>query len=178
MTSLKKAALVVTVVLGLAAGPLPAAFAAPSTTPSAVVGRVFQPNLVSPAADLTVQAYPDGAKAPVASVTTDAKGRFELHALPAGHYVLLLSTKQGPVAATKIETREGTREELTLALPDRKPGEGSMAPGATHGGFAAWLATPVGATVAVVATAVVVSVGAHQITKDDNKSEPPVSPSR
>ncbi len=178
MTSLSKAALVVSIVLGLAAGPLPVALAAPASSSSAVTGRVFQPNLTAPAADLTVQAYPDGAKAPVASVTTDAKGRFELNALPAGHYVLLLSNKQGPVAATKIETREGTRQELTLALPDRKPGEGSMAPAAAHGGFAAWLATPVGATVAVVATAVVVSVGAHQITKDDNKTEPPVSPSR
>jgi hypothetical protein len=68
---------------------------------------------------------------------------------------------------------------VTLALPDLRPGESATAPAAAEkAGIFAWLSTPLGATVAIVAAAAVLAAGAHQLTKDkkDNVQEFPVSP--
>ncbi len=155
-------------------GQVPLVVAAP-TSLSKVTGRVFATDLVTPAASLTVQAIPDGAKEPAGTTQTDAKGRFRLSDLPAGRYLLLLSDASGsPVAATPVVTRAGERQDLTLALPDRKPGETATAPGAAlKGGLWAWLSSPVGATVALVGGAVVLAAGAKSATDSDD--EPPVS---
>jgi hypothetical protein len=177
MSHRNRTLLTLTLMSSLLLGQLPAALAAPALASSRIVGLVLARDMVAPASDLTVQAFPDGAKAPVASTATDDKGRFSLEGLPAGSYILLLSNREGPVAAARIATRAGQKETVTLALPDHRPGEGTLAP-AAMGGFAAWIATPLGATISAVGVAVVLAAGAHQITKNDNSGqEQPVSPS-
>lgn len=152
------------------------ALAAPALS-SAVSGRIFAADLKTPAAGLSVQAVPDGAQEPVARATTDARGRFQLQGIPAGSYLLVLFDAQGtPLAAAPI-VAEKAAMSITLALPKPDP----LAPGqtdeakkdppaaepATKSGFAAWVSSPVGATVVLLGSAIVVAVGADQLTNDD-----------
>jgi hypothetical protein len=178
-------------VTALVLGPIPASLSAPALT--RISGRVFDHDLVTPAADLTVQAIPENAKAPLASGQTDHRGRFRLQGLPADNYILLLSDAAGaPVAAARVETRTASSRIVTLALPETPP-EGAAPPAGgsaskpsekkgtvekKHRGILAWISTPVGATVALVAGAVVLAAIANQATKDkkDNINEFPITP--
>jgi hypothetical protein len=164
------------------------ALAAPEHS-SAVSGRVFAADLKTPAAGLSVQAVPDGAKEPLARATTDPRGRFQLQEIPAGHYLLVLYDAQGaPLAAAPI-VAEKAAMSITLALPE----PGSLAPGQTEepkkdepateaapkSGFSTWVSSPVGATVVLLASATIIAVGADQLTNDDtDTTEIPVSKSR
>jgi hypothetical protein len=161
------------------------ALAAPALS-SAVSGRILAADLKTPAAGLSVQAVPDGAKEPLARATTDARGRFQLEGLPAGRYLLVLYDAQGaPLAAAPIVAEQATMS-VTLALP--KPG--TLAPGqaegekkddekkddkeaaaATKSGFSAWVSSPTGATIVLLASAILVAVGADQLTNDDTDTK-------
>ena len=167
------------------------ALAAPAQS-SAVSGRIFAADLKTPAAGLSVQAVPDGAKEPLARATTDARGRFQLQGIPAGRYLLVLYDAQGAALAAAPIVAEKAAMSVTLALP--KPG--SLAPGqtgeapkeesegeaATKSGFAAWISSPSGATIALLAGATLVAIGADQLTDDDTDTEEistsPVLPAR
>ncbi|MBP7147040.1 MAG: carboxypeptidase regulatory-like domain-containing protein [Acidobacteria bacterium] len=156
-------------------GSLPALAA---TAPTAAVrGRVFSADLKTPAPGLMVQAIPDQGGDPLAQATTDAKGRFALAGLPDGTYVLLLSDGKGaPMAAARVTANAGKTETVALALPE-KTGTTTLAPSARRLG--AWISTPLGATVTLVAAAVVIGLAADDLTDDDESREnlPPVSPS-
>lgn len=165
------------------------ALAAPALS-SAVSGRIVAADLRTPAAGLSVRAVPDGAKDPLAQATTDARGRFQLQGIPAGRYLLVLHDAQGaPLAAAPIVAEQAAMT-VTLALP----APGTLAPGQTEGekkddekkdeaeaatksGFATWVSSPAGATIVLLASAVVVAVGADQLTDDDtDTNEIPASP--
>lgn len=164
--------LTITLAAALLLGPVPSALAAPSH--GNIGGRIFGQDLVSPAEGLTVQAIPDGAKAPVASTRTDKRGSFELSRLPAGAYIILFSNAKGePVAATRVAAKAGEAQTLTLAVPDRKPGEAATAPGQSE----KWINTPQGATTVVVVAAILLALGAKQLVDDDDVPQEPVSPS-
>ena len=165
------------------------ALAAPALS-SAVSGRIFAADLKTPAAGLSVQAVPEGAKEPLARATTDARGRFQLQGIPAGRYLLVLYSGQGePLAAAPI-VAEQPAMSVTLALPP----PGSLAPGQTEetpkkedssteaapkSGFSTWVSSPTGATIVLLASAILVAVGADQLTNDDTDTkEIPASKSR
>ena len=170
MRTVHRNLLAVTLAFALALAPS-FVLAAPALS-SAVSGRVFAADLKTPAAGLSVQAVPDGAKEPVARATTDLRGRFQLQEIPAGHYLLVLYDAQGaPLAAAPL-VAEKAAMLITLALPE----PGSLAPGQTdeppteptpRSGFSTWVSSPVGATVVLLASATVVAVGADQLTNDD-----------
>ncbi len=170
------------------------ALAAPALS-SAVSGRIVAADLRTPAVGLSVRAVPDGAKEPLAQATTDARGRFQLQGIPAGRYLLVLYDAQGaPLAAAPIVAEKATMT-VTLALP----APGTLAPGQTEGeqkddekkdeaavatksGFSAWVSSPTGATIVLLASAVLVAVGADQLTDDDTDTDEisasPATPSR
>jgi hypothetical protein len=166
------------------------ALAAPALS-SAVSGRIFASDLKTPAAGLSVQAVPDGAKEPLARATTDARGRFRLLGIPAGRYLLVLYDAQGAALAAAPIVAEKAALSVTLALPP----PGSLAPGQTEGekkdekkddaeatvetksGFSAWVSTPTGATIVLLASATLVAIGADQLTNDDTETEELSSPS-
>ncbi len=179
MKTAHRSSLVVALAFALALAPS-FALAAPALS-SAVSGRIFAADLKTPAAGLSVQAVPDGAKEPVARATTDLRGRFQLQEIPAGRYLLVLYDPQGaPLAAAPL-VAEKAAMSITLALP--KPG--SLAPGetqeappgesnveaATKSGFSTWVSSPVGATVVLLASATIVAVGADQLTNDDTDTK-------
>jgi hypothetical protein len=159
MRTVHRSLLAPALALALAVAPS-LALAAPALS-SAVSGRILAADLKTPAAGLSVQAVPDGAKEPLARATTDARGRFQLEGLPAGRYLLVLYDAQGaPLAAAPIVAEQATMS-VTLALP--KPG--TLAPGqaegekkddekkddkeaaaATKSGFSAWVSSPTGAS--------------------------------
>jgi hypothetical protein len=156
------------------------ALAAPELS-SAVSGRVFAADLKTPAAGLSVQAVPDGAKEPLARATTDLRGRFQLQEIPAGRYLLVLFDAQGvPLAAAPI-VAEKAATTITLALPEPDslaPGQAEEAPkdetnveAGAKSGFSTWVSSPVGATVVLLASATIVAVGADQLTNDDTDTE-------
>jgi hypothetical protein len=169
------------------------ALAAPASA-SAVSGRIFAADLRTPAAGLSVQALPDGAREPVARATTDIQGRFALQGLPAGRYLLVLYDAQGtPLAAAPLVADKAAMT-VALALPapdalapaqtaegetkkdDEKKDEEAAA--TTKSGFSAWVSSPTGATVVLLASAVVVAVAADQLTNDDtDTNEITASPS-
>ena len=172
--------------LALILGQIPAVLAAPAAN-SRISGRVFETDLITPAADLVVQAYPEGKPAPLAAGRTDEKGRFLLKGLPAGSFVVLLVTEQGQaLAATRVQMNNDEHKKLLLALPQEsaeKPPEGGEKPPegaeaatpAKKGGILSWMSTPVGATVTIVAAALVLSVAADELTSS-TPPPPPVTP--
>lgn len=170
----KRSSLVaLTLALCLVLGQVPCSWA--NAAPTRISGRVFASNLVSPAANLTVQAVREGEKVVLTQAITDKNGRFTMSGMEAGPLVLVFLDRQGqPLAATKVTAKTGENSEVTLALPD--PSKQAPAAAGTHGIWA-WLSTPAGATAAVVASAVVLGVAANQVTKT-NSEQPPVSPSR
>jgi hypothetical protein len=162
------------------------ALAAPASA-SAVSGRIFAADLKTPAAGLSVQALPDGAKEPVARTTTDLQGRFAMQGLPAGRYLLVLYDAQGsPLAAAPLVADKAAMT-VTLALPaadvlapgqtaegeKKEEGEkkGDEAAATTRSGFSAWVSSPTGATIVLLASAVVIAVAADQLTNDDTDTD-------
>jgi len=136
-----------------------------------------------------VQAVPDGAKEPLARAMTDARGRFQLQGIPAGRYLLVLYDAQGAALAAAPIVAEKAAMSVTLALP--KPG--SLAPGQTEeapeddsdgekSGFSTWISSPAGATIALLAGATLIAIGADQLTDDDTDTDEipasPASPAR
>ncbi len=171
-------------------GPAHAALSAPSAAAARISGRIFEPDLVTPAAELVVQAYPEGAKTPVAARQTDQRGRFNFESLPAGTYILFLfRSPDAPLAGARVEAAAGSHRIVALALPDQ-PAEGATPAPATpppatppaekkkHHGLFQWMGTPVGATVTLVAAAAVLAVVADEITSKENVTELPVSPTQ
>ncbi len=142
-------------------------------------GRVFAADLHTPLPDILVQAVPEGAKQAVARATTDRRGRFSFQTLPEGDYTLVIFDQQGaPLAAAPISTSAAASGEVALALPPLRPGEDATAPAAA-GATAVWISTPLGATVTLLATAVVVAVAADDVTGDNptRRDLPPPSQS-
>ena len=193
MTLRPRSLLACVLTLALILGQIPAVFAAPAAS-SRISGRVFETDLITPAADLLVQAYPEGQPAPLAAGRTDEKGRFLLKGLPAGSFVVLLVTEQGQaLAATRVQMNNDEHRKLLLALPQEsaekppesaekppevgeKPPEGAeAATPAKKGGILSWMSTPVGATVTIVAAALVLSVAADELTSS-SPPPPPVTP--
>ena len=161
----------VAIAAALFLGPVPTAMATPSSADARLAGRVFDKDLVTPAASLTVAATSLGAKAPAASSRTDKDGRFELAALPAGYYDLLISDAKGqPLATARVMAKAGEKTTVTMALPDRKPGESAAAPAAGEG----FLSTPTGKVTVIVGAAIILAVAANSLVKDNSSS--PVSP--
>jgi hypothetical protein len=148
---------------------------------TAVRGRVFATDMATPLAGMTVQAFPEGSAVAVAEALTDGSGRFRLAGLQPGQHLLLLSDPAGEaVAAAEVTALAGTEQVMALALPDDDETEGAEG-GSTadqqpeEGRFAAWLKTPLGATITVVATAIALAALADSIT-DDNERVPDMSP--
>lgn len=161
-------ALAVSLILGQA--PLLAAPAA------RIEGRVFGADLKTPVANYGVQAYERGSKTPAATTTTGKDGRFRLDSVPAGNYVLVLADGQGhAIAAAEVAAKDGVRSSVTLALPDKKPGEGRLAPAQSGGGF---FGTTGGAILTIVGSAVVLALAADSLVDDDETPQAPVSPSQ
>lgn len=197
-----RSVLVPILALAMSLGPIPIAFSGPSPAAARLTGRIFEPDLVTPATDLTVQAYPEGAKTPVAVCKTDHRGRFDIEDLPAGPYVLLMwRNSDAPLAAARVDVPAGSRRIVALALPDpppegtppaagqppaegKPPAEGQppasptkpAAPPKKKGGLLKWMSTPVGATVVLVAAAAVLAVAADELTKKETVPELPPSP--
>ena len=154
--------MLLTIVIGIS--PL-AVFAAP-TAASSIRGVVYQPDFRTPVADLAIQVFAEGTAEPLVKTSTDAKGRFRLADLPEGNYMLLLRDETGePVAKAPITARAGQSSDVTLALPGA--GENATAP-ASAGTF---LSGPLGATLALVGTAVIVAVVGDELTDDNPERE-------
>jgi hypothetical protein len=152
--------------------------AAPSA-PADLAGRIFDSDFRSPATGLTVQALAEGEKTPTASASTDDAGRFRLADVPRGDYTLVFLDEAGTArAATRVEagTRQG--EHLMLALPEVAPGQTEED---DDGGILAWISSPTGATITMVAGAVVLAVLVDEAVGDDDDDldlpPPDVSPS-
>lgn len=179
--------------LALILGQIPAVLAAPAAN-ARISGRVFETDLTTPAADLVVQAYPEGRPAPLAAGRTDEKGRFLLKGLPAGSFVVLLVTEQGQaLAATRVQMNNDEHKKLLLALPqetgekppegaekppeagEKPPAEAEAAAPEEKTGILSWMSTPLGATVTIVAAALVLAVVADELTSD-SPPPPPVTP--
>ena len=167
--------LVVTLCLALAAGTaLPALAASAPTGEAHLAGSVFGPDLRTPATGLEVRVLPAGEKRPIARTVTDRRGRFDAGRLPAGEYLLVLlrDGEPQPVAAARVTARAGEDRPVVLALPGAEAAEAAPA---SSSGLAAWIATPLGATVALVAAAVVIGVAADSMA-DDTARQPDASP--
>ena len=167
--------LVVTLCLALAVGTSFPVLAASAPTGGAhLAGSVFGPDLRTPAAGLEVRVLPAGEKEPITRTVTDRRGRFDAGQLPAGEYLLVLvrEGEREPVAAARITARAGEDRPVVLALPGADAAE--AAPAASSG-LAAWIATPLGATVTLVAAAVVIGVAADSMA-DDTERQPDASP--
>ena len=180
MTRWIRPQLSVLLVAALVVAPLTAT-AAPRETGETLAGRVFASDLETPLAGVSVQLAPEGEKRLVAETMTDDAGRFTLDGLEKRLYtVVLLDQQARPLAAARVDLAE--HQEIALALPEARPGEGAAAPAQSGGGggILAWLSTPVGATVALVAGATVVAVAADSLTDDNPEREdlPPVSESQ
>ncbi len=163
--------------VALSAGAPLAVLAAPAPARDAhLAGSVFGADLRSPAAGLEVRALPAGGKTPVATAVTDRRGRFDLGDLPAGEYLLVLvrPEEKAPVAAARVTAHRGDATPVVLALPGAKAPEGAPA---ASSGIAAWIATPLGATVTLVAAAVVIAVAADSVSdnSETRTDEPPAS---
>lgn len=181
MTTRRRQALAYLVIFSLLVVPVQAAV---SVRPGGFTGRVFQPEFVAPATGVTVAAYPVDAKQPLATSTTDTKGRYRLEGLPAGDYLLLLTGPEGaPLAAAPVTARAGAIAAISLALPAENGVVGSGAARRKDGGeesggkkgLAAWFSSPAGSTLIVVASAIVVAVVADSTLTDD---DPPRSVSQ
>ncbi|MDQ7006457.1 MAG: carboxypeptidase-like regulatory domain-containing protein [Acidobacteriota bacterium] len=162
----------------VALGPL-FTLAEPSDATHPLAGRVFASDLRTPMPDVLVQAIPEGAKEAVARATTDRRGRFRFRALPDGDYTLVLFDDHGsPLAAAPISASTAAAGEVALALPALRPGESGTAPAAA-GATAVWLATPLGATVTLLASAIIIAVAADDVTGDNptRRDLPPPSQS-
>ncbi|MFN7965811.1 MAG: carboxypeptidase regulatory-like domain-containing protein [Acidobacteriota bacterium] len=153
--------------------PLSPALASSAT--AAIDGRVFDAALTHPLAGIIVSATSQGAKEPLASVVTDTKGRFRFKGLPGGDYMLLLIDRGGvPLAAAAIKAPAGAERSVLLGLPAAlSKGKQSTDTAASAGGkkaLAAWFSSPVGATIVLVASAVVIAVAADELlTKNDEE---------
>ena len=174
--------------LVLALGSTPV-FATPALT-STVDGRIFDSDLATPMPRLQVSAYAEGSAEPSATASTDGRGRFRLDGLSGGAYLLLLAEESGkPLAAAEIAMEAGRNQVVTLALPERVPASGALAPGAAddeqeegegegegseakgESRFGKWLKTPLGATIAILLSAVALSYAADEFT-DENPRVP------
>jgi hypothetical protein len=179
MTRWIRPQLSVLLVAALVVAPL-AATAAPREAGETLAGRVFASDLETPLAGVSVQLAPKGEERLVAQTVTDDAGRFALDGLDKRLYtIVLLDDRSQPLAAAHVDLAQ--HQEIALALPEARPGEGAAAPAqAGGGGILAWLSTPVGATVALVAGATVVAVTADSLTDDNPEREdlPPVSESQ
>lgn len=164
--------------IALAFAPI-AAVAAPQPDSASLSGRVFAADFKTPLAGIDVQLVPQGEKRLAAETFTDESGRFAVDGLPVGVYtVVLIDENFSPLAAAEIDL--SVHEEVSLAVPEARPGEAAAAPAQAGGGggFLAWLSTPLGATVALVAGATVVAIGADSLTDDEpDQQDTPVSPS-
>lgn len=155
--------------------------AAPVAATSRLGGRIFAADRRTPAAGLTVQAVPEGAKEPRSETTTDRTGRFQLHGVPAGEYLLVMLDASGtPIAAAPV-TAAGPGTDVVLALPapnslapaveEEEEDEGTSEEQGEDGGrsgFAVWVSTPTGATITLVSAATLLAIGAKQLTDDDD----------
>jgi broad specificity phosphatase PhoE len=154
--------------------------AAPKEAGETLAGRVFASDLETPLAGVSVQLAPKGEQQLAAETVTDEAGRFAVEGLERGLYtVVLLDEQATPLAAAHVDLAQ--HQEIALALPEARPGEGAAAPAQqSQGGIKAWLSTPVGATVALVAGATVVALAADSLTDDNPEREdlPPVSESQ
>jgi hypothetical protein len=160
--------------LVLACGSAPVLLAGPAIDQAAIDGRILSPDMTTPVADLQVQAFVDGTDTPVATTRTDRQGRFTVENLDAGDYILLfLEQDETPVAATRLGDL-AERRSVILALPQLEPGQSPVAP-AQAGGMMGWIASPIGAAVAIVAATVVVAVAADAAL-DDDEDEVDLSP--
>lgn len=160
-------------------GPSSLLLASPEIAQGTLKGRLFAADLVHPAPEVIVQAVQEGSKTPLATTKTDAQGRFSFSRVPVGDVLLVLSQKEGtPLAAAVVSAQAGKTRTITLALPDPKnAGAGPLTPAVAHGkGFAAFFSTPLGATVAILAGAIIVGGVAESST--DSADEPPSSPSK
>lgn len=187
MRTVRRSSLALVLASALALAPS-LALAAPVQS-SAVSGRIFAADLRTPVAGLSVQAVPNGAKEPLARATTDARGRFQLQGIPAGRYLLVLYDAQGAALAAAPIVAEKAAMSVTLALPEAgslAPGQTGAAPGdetpAEKDGFSAWISSPTGATIALLAGAILIAIGTDQLTNDDTDTKEipasPASPSR
>ncbi len=189
MSDLRRTMLALVTAFALAVAPT-LVIAAPAAATINLDGRVFAADRTTPAAGLTVQAVPDGAKEPRAQTTTDRTGRFHLLGMPAGEYLLVLLDASGTPLAAAAVTAEGPASSVVLALPGTDPlapafasdenqeEQATAEPGddSDDSGFAVWVSSPVGATITLVAAATILAVGARQLTKDDNdKKDIPAS---
>ena len=106
--------LAIVLTLALSVGQL--VFALPSDTTS-LEGHVLQSDLKTPASALDVQVIPQGSEKAAVVGVTDARGHFELSNVPLGEVLLVLLDEGGkPVGASRITTKVGPQQPLTLAL--------------------------------------------------------------
>jgi hypothetical protein len=152
--------------------------AAPQAAERSLDGRVFAADLKTPLAGVSVQVTDQQERQLLAQTVTDDEGRFRVDGLDARTYTIVLVDEQStPLAAAEVDVAR--HEQVSLAVPEVRPGEAGTAPAQASGGggLLAWLSTPVGATVAMVAGAAVVAVSADSLTDDNPEREdlPPVS---
>jgi hypothetical protein len=156
--------------------------AAPQTADRSLDGRVFSADLRTPLAGVFVQVTDQDERELLVETVTDDAGRFRVDGLDARTYTIVLLDEQStPLAAAEVDVAR--HEQVSLAVPEARPGEAGTAPAQAGGGgggggrILAWLSTPVGATVAMVAGAAVVAVTADSLTDDNPEREdlPPVS---
>lgn len=173
MTARVRQAVALLLVTISASIPLTPVLASPAT--AGIDGHVFDSTLTHPLAGLTVSIVPDGSKEAVASTVTDPRGRFRLKGLPGGAYLLLLMDSGGvPLAAAEIEATAGVQRTVSLALPGpsgkKKAGGEATASAGGKKALAAWITSPAGSTLVLVASAVVLAVAADKVlTKNDER---------
>lgn len=157
-------------------GAIAPVLAAP-THDTSLRGRVFDSDLATPMAGLDVQAFAEGKAVPAARATTDDRGAFLLDGLAEGNYLILLSRSEDePLAATEVRiTRSSAEQVISLAIPDEgdeaAEGGSEAATPKKGGGFKAWLKTPLGATLAIIVSAIALAFVADEVT-DDNPRVP------
>lgn len=166
--------LAIVLTLALSAGQL--VFALPSET-TTLEGRVFLSDLKTPAGALDLQVIPEGSEKAAVVGATDERGHFELSEVPRGDVLLVLLDEVGkPVGATRIDTKVGPSQPLTLALaPAQAEDDGDE----SRGGFWKWVSTPAGATIALLVVGAGTAVLVDELLDDDETVEDrePVSPS-
>ena len=153
--------------LALSVGPL--AFALPGETTS-LEGRVFLSDLKTPAGTLDVQVIPAGSEKAAVVGETDSKGHFALSEVPRGDMLLVLLDEAGkPVGASRINTKVGPTQPLTLALAPANTEEEDDDD--ERGGFWKWVSTPAGATIALLVVGAGTAVLVDDLLDDEETVE-------